>query len=287
MLSKELGTKLTGRHVDIIVRPFSFPEFLKLKNVTINKDSFYETETKIEMKKYFEEYVLKGGMPEYLLYDDPEILTKIYDDTILKDIAVRYKVQNVAILRQLYFYLINNFSNKFSYNSLKKIITIYSVNTFKKFISYLEETYFAKTICKFDYSFKKQIMNDKKFYVLDNGFVGVLSKKVTKDRGWLLENLVFNCLNNTYDVFYYSGDRECDFLAVRKKEILLAVQVCDELTEDNRNRELEGLTEAMKKFNLKEGLLLTSGQEETIKIGTKKIMVMPVWKWILEFKNET
>ena len=171
LLSKELGTKLTGRHVDIIVRPFSFLEFLELKGVKINKESIYKTETKVEIKKYFEEYLIKGGMPEYLIYNDPELLTRVYEDTVIKDIAVRYKIDNVAILRQLYFYLINNFANKFSYNSLKKVTSIKSVNTIKKFISYLEETYFAKTINKFDYSYKKQIINDKKFYVLDNGFI--------------------------------------------------------------------------------------------------------------------
>ncbi|MBI4983494.1 ATP-binding protein, partial [Candidatus Woesearchaeota archaeon] len=185
LLSRELGTKLTGRHVDIVVRPFSFLEVLALKGVKINKEDIYKTETKVKVKKYFEEYLIKGGMPEYLIYNDPELLTRIYEDTIIKDIAVRYKVNNVAVLRELYSHLIYNFANKFSYNSLKKAISISSVNTIKKFISYLEETYFAKTINKFDYSYKKQIINDKKFYVLDNGFIGVLSKKITKDCGWL------------------------------------------------------------------------------------------------------
>src|SRR3989344_5957479 len=175
ILSKELGTKLTGRHVDIVVKPFSFLEFLKLKKFNLEKDSIYKTESKIELKRYFEEYLINGGMPEYLIYNDQELLTKVYDDTILKDIAVRHKVENISVLKELYQYLVTNFANKFSFNSIKKVISIRSVNTIKKFISYLEETYFAKTINKFDYSYKKQIINDKKFYVLDNGFIGVLS----------------------------------------------------------------------------------------------------------------
>ncbi len=282
LLSKELGTKLTGRHVDIVVGPFSFLEFLELKEAKINKESIYKTEAKIEIKKYFEEYLTKGGMPEYLVYNDPELLTRIYEDTIIKDIAVRHKVNNVAILRELYSFLINNFANKFSYNSIKKFTSIKSVNTIKKFICYLEETYFAKTINKFDYSYKKQIINNKKFYILDNGFIGVLSRKLTKDYGWLLENLVFNCLNNNQEVFYYSGKAECDFLVVKNKEIKQAIQVCYELNEDNRQREIEGLTEAMKKFKLKEGLLLTNSQEEELKLDGKKIFIKQVWKWLLE-----
>lgn len=282
LLSRELGTKLTGRHVDIVVRPFSFLEFLKLREFEIGKENIYNTETKIEIKKYFEEYLIKGGMPEYLTYNDSELLTRVYEDTIIKDIAVRYRVSNVAVLRQLYSFLINNFANKFSYNSIKEFTSIRSVNTIKKFISYLEETYFAKTINKFDYSYKKQIINDKKFYPLDNGFMGVLSKKLTKDYGWLLENLVFNFLNRNYDVFYYSEKKECDFLVVKNKEVKQAIQVCYELNEKNRERETGGLNEAMEKFKLKEGLLLTNSQEEEIKLNGKKILIKPVWKWLLE-----
>src|SRR3989338_11288954 len=124
LLSKELGTKLTGRHVDIIVSPFSFLKFLELKGFKIEKDTIYKTESKVEIKKYFEEYLLSGGMPEYLVYNDTELLTKVYEDTVLKDIAVRHNVDNITILRNLYSILISNFANKFIFNSLKKFLII-------------------------------------------------------------------------------------------------------------------------------------------------------------------
>src|SRR3989344_671751 len=281
LLSKELGTKLTGRHVDIVVKPFSFLEFLKLKEFKIEKNTIYRTESKIEIKKYFEEYLVKGGMPEYLIYNDPEILSRVYEDTVLKDIAVRHKINDIIVLRNLYSLLISNFSNKFSFNSLKKIININSVNTIKKFIHYLEETYFAKTINKFDYSFKKQLINNKKFYIIDNGFIDIISKKLTKDKGWLLENLVFNSLEKGNDIFYYSNKSECDFLLVKNKEVIEAVQVCYDLNEDNKEREISGLKDAMNAFNLNKGLLLTNNQEEEISISGKKIKIIPVWKWLL------
>ena len=282
LLSKELGTKLTGRHVDMVVRPFSFLEFLELKGKKINKETLYQIDSKIEIKKYFDEYLIKGGMPEYLIYDDEEILTRVYEDTILKDIAVRYKIGNVVMLRQLYSYLISNFANKFSFNSLKKITDINSVNTIKKFINYLEETYFAKTINKFDYSYKKQIINNKKFYLLDNGFIRALSKNFTKDKSWLLENIVFITLSNKQEVFYYSNQHECDFIIAKNKKIINAVQVCYELNQNSREREIFGLISAMKHFNLDKCMILTNNQTEEIEIEGKKISVKPVWKWLLE-----
>ena len=45
--------------------------------------------------------------------------------------------------------------------------------------------------------------------------------------------------------------------------------------------ELNGLTEAMKKFGLKNGLILTYDYEEIIRIKNKNIKIVPVWKWLL------
>jgi uncharacterized protein len=282
LLSKELGTKLTGRHLDTVVTPFSFKEFLKLKGFTLEKNAEYITEQKVSLKKYFDEYLLKGGMPEYDSFNDPEILSKVYEDTVLKDIAIRYKINNVTNLKELYSYLITNFANTFSYTSLKKFISIKSVNTIKLYISYLEETYFVKTINKFDYSLKKQLVNDKKLYVSDNGFIQAVSKKVLEDKGWLLENLVFNSIKTDGDIFYYKDKYECDFLITKNKQVIMAIQVCYEINDKNREREINGLLETVKKFKPKNYLILTNSQDEEITFSGKKIRVKPVWKWLLK-----
>jgi hypothetical protein len=283
LLSKEIGTKLTGRHIDIVVNPFSFIEFLMLKKFKLEKNTLYLTETKVKLKKLFEQYLTKGGMPEYLIYDDIEILMRTYEDILIKDIVVRYNVDNVSQIREMYQYLITNFSNKFSYNAIKKIIQIGSVNTVKKYISYLNEVYFSKTINKFDHSLKKQIVNDKKMYIIDHGFIQIISTRLTRDKGWYLENIVFNTLNNQFvDVFYFSDQQECDFITFKQKNINSIIQVTWELNEKNKEREIGGLLSAMDTFKQKTGLILTYDQEDEKTIGEKKIIVKPVWKWLVE-----
>lgn len=283
LLSKELGTKLTGRHVDINLKPFSFFEFLCLKHLHVNKESMYKTESRVQIKQLFEEYLLKGGMPEYLIHDDLELLMIIYDDIIIKDIAVRYHIDNISILREVYLYVISNFSKTFSYNEIKKILGIGSVNTVIKYISYLEETNFVQTITKFDNSIKKQLVNDKKMYIVDTGFLQVLSTRLTRDKGWMLENIVFNHIKNQYtDVFYYSNKHECDFIAIEKKTVRSVIQVTWELNEKNKNREINGILEALDSFTLDEGIILTFDQDDTIYRDEKTIVVKPVWKWLLD-----
>jgi len=282
LLSRELGTILTGRHVNVLLKPFSFREYLQTKKVAFDPARLLITTDRADVKKAFEEYLLNGGMPEHVLFHDPDILVHIYDDIVLKDIAVRYHITNLRALREIYSYLISNVGQKFSYNNLAKLVHVNSANTIKKYIEYLEGTYLGCMVEKFDYSVKKQLMNDKKLYILDNGFIPRISRKAMQDRGWLLENVVFTVLFGTGQVFYYATKRECDFLLVKENKIGQAIQVCYELSETNRNRELQGLVDCMTQCNLLEGYLLTYDQQEEIATGGKLVHVIPVWKWMLE-----
>ncbi|MFH1196496.1 MAG: ATP-binding protein [bacterium] len=283
LLSKEIGTKLTGRHVDLLIPPFTFYEYLLFNNVTINNEMFYKTESKAIVKKLFDEYLTNGGMPEFLQFKEPEILRRIYEDIVIKDIAVRYGIVNLFEMRELYQYLITNFGNRFSFTRVKKIVGLGSVNTVKNYLHFLTETYFVSLVNKFEYSLKKQIANEKKLYVIDNGFIQRISTKLNKDKGWLLENLVFNKLNRTDTIFYFSVlNAECDFIVQSGKEIKQVIQVCWELTKENEKRELKGLLEAIKYFKMNSGLILTSDQENEMIIEDKKIIIKPVWKWLLQ-----
>ncbi len=287
LLSREFGTKLTGRHIDLLLKPFSFTEFLAFKGFQFEKEMIYISEHKAAIKNYFKDYLINGGMPEYLASNNLEVLMHIYEDIIVKDIVVRYKVENLLQIKELYRYVISNFSNRFSFNALKKITDIGSVNTIQKFINYLEETYIITVINKFEHSLKKQLINDKKAYVVDNGFLQCVTAKTTKDHGWLLENLIFNALKKKFrEVYYYSGSFESDFVIVEKKKVISVIQACWEPNEKNKNREIGGLVEAMDKFSIRTGLILTNDMEDEIKIKNKTIIFKPAWKWLLSEQKE-
>jgi hypothetical protein len=281
LLSKEIGSKLTGRHIDTNLTPFSFAEYLKLTKYRFKPENLYITSERATIKKHFQNYLLKGGMPEFLIYQDVEILSRTYEDIVIKDIAVRYKIVDYILLKELYQFVITNFGKRFSYNSLRKVTGLGSVNTIKNYLHYFEDSFLGKKANKFDYSLKKQNANDKKIYIADNGFISIISTSLTKDKGWLLENLMYNVLNSDFNIFYYSNKNECDFVCAQDKNINQLVQVTYELTLDNRKREISGLTEAMRTFDIKKGLILTFDTEEEIIVEEGKINVVPVWKYLL------
>lgn len=267
LISKELGTRLTGRHLTQELFPFSYCEFLIFTSKKRGLDSF-------------EEYLLKGGFPEYLKFDRSDILQELFTDIIMRDIVVRHKLRSPKVIKEMALYLISNIGVEFSYNSLAKTFNIGSTNSAIAFVSYLEDSYLLFTVSKFDYSLKKQAVNPKKVYLIDNGLADVNSVSFSSNRGRMLENCVFLELRRAgKEIFYFRENKECDFLVKERNAIVMAIQVCYELNEDNKQREIDGLVEAMKKFNLPEGTILTLDQQDELIISDKTIKICPVWRW--------
>jgi uncharacterized protein len=115
-----LPPKLTGRHIETILQPFNFREYLRFNKIELDKSDIYLTEKRANISRYFENYFQEGGMPEYLSYKTDEILIRMYEDILIKDIAVRNGINNIVQLRELSRYLITNFGRRFSFNSLQK-----------------------------------------------------------------------------------------------------------------------------------------------------------------------
>jgi predicted AAA+ superfamily ATPase len=268
LMSRELGTRLTGRHLKYELFPFSYAEFLDFASKTANIDSFSE-------------YLQRGGFPEYLKYNKSDILQELFNDIVLRDIVVRHKLRSPRAIKEMALYLLSNVGVEFSYNSLARTFNLGSTNSATAYVSYLEESYLLFTVSKFDYSLKKQAVNPKKIYVIDNGLADVNSVSFSANKGRMLENSVFLHLRrNGKQVFYFKGRNECDFLIKEKNVITQAIQVCYELNEDNKKREIDGLTEALEKVGLTRGLILTANQEDRLEVSGKTVTVNSVWRWM-------
>jgi len=280
MLSKELGTHLTGRFIMFKVYPFSFREFLKLKG---EDDSYSSTDEKARIKRLFSKYLVLGGLPEYLETNNTDYLRSLFESILYRDIIVRYKLTSEKALKELIYFAANNLSKEISFNSIKKTLGFGSTTTVSDYFSYMEDTYLFFLLTKYKYSVKKQIQSGKKLYIIDNALSKQLGFSFSGNYGKLLENLVLIELKRRgKEIFYFQENRECDFVIRERGKIKKAIQVCYELSDTNREREVNGLLEAMETFKINEGLILTYDDEEEILLDKKKIVIKPVWKWVLE-----
>ncbi len=285
LLSKEFGTRLTGRYKSFEVYPFSFREFLIFKGIKVDPADFYVLDKKILLIKFFREYLLSGGLPEYLKNKDNDYIKTVYENILYKDVIARYSIKRQKIIKELVNLLNTNVSLSFTYNSLKKTLGLGNAITVKEYISYFVNSYLFFEMLKFSYSLKAQLNYPRKIYLIDSAFNQICGAVFSENKGRILENLVFLELKRrNKDVYYYTEQKECDFVVKNGME---AIQVCYALNKENEKREIGGLLEAMNAFKLKKGLILTFEQAEERVVESKNIVVKPVWKWLLESKSDT
>ncbi|MFH1856601.1 MAG: ATP-binding protein [Candidatus Omnitrophota bacterium] len=286
LLSKELGTRLTGRYVMLELFPFSFREFLRFKNVSAQNDKLLTVKDRAVVKRFFNEYLKNGGMPEYLKYDDETMLKRVYEDILYRDIAARYEIKEIKALRELGLYFLSNIGTVFSYNNLKNVLGLGSGNTIKSYTEYLENSFLIFTINRFSYSLKQQFVANKKVYCIDNGLANAVAFQFSQNKGKFLENLVFMELKRRFDeIFYYKTQKnlEVDFCVRDEKRNIMLFQVAQNLaSQKTREREIKSLLSAMEELKLSVGVILTEDEEEEIMVKRKKIVVKPVYKWLME-----
>ena len=286
LLSQELGTRLTGRSFRMEVFPFSFREYLRFKEVTLDNSSIFTTAQKGKLLKLVNDYIALGGIPDALKYPELEVHKTLYDDVLYRDIATRYKLDNVKSLQELSLYLISNTSALISFNKIKDLLRLGSVNTVKNYINYLESSWLFFVVNKYAYSVKEQQLAAKKIYSIDTGLTKSVGFSFSPNSGKFMENVVYlELLRRQKNVYYYKTgqEQEVDFFIPKDQ---LFIQVTKQLTDETKNREVNALvTAAQEQKNPSQLLIITESDKELIESEGFKIQVIPLYEWLL-FKPE-
>jgi len=275
LLSKELGTKLTGRHITKELFPFSFEEFCTYKKLVNNAEALTK-------------YMKIGGLPGYVMTENPDIHTTLLDDIIYRDVAVRYNIRDVQSLKRLLIYLITNIGNLVSATKLTQLVGIKSTATVMEYLSYFEQSYLIQLMPKFSYSYKVQLVNPRKVYCIDGGLQTAISGSFNNDFGRKLENMVFWELRRLQNELFYFNEngKECDFVVCKNNKVEQLIQVCYAFNYENETREVEGLMAALNYFEISSGVIVTYNQKDVIVKAGKRIDVIPVYDLFFK-KNES
>ena len=287
MLSRELGTHLTGRYIQVEIYPFSFQEYLAMNEIPVNAKTLYTTTGRATMVKSFVKYMECGGFPKFLQDGSVSYLTSLYESIIYRDILTRNGLTNEKEMLEMMFYLASNATKRVTYSSLGKVVGIQHPDTIKNYLEYIQQTYLIFQLFRYDPSVKKQMMSPKKIYFVDNAIIKRIGFNATENNGVFLENLVFIELKRRgWDVYYYADKKECDFIVRKGLHISDAYQVTLKMdSPQTREREIAGVREAMQAYSLSKGYILTFEGKETINFDDGTIVeVVPVWEWILQYK---
>lgn len=281
ILSSEIATSLTGRNKVLELMPFSFNEYLRFKKIDA-RISRLSTGQRLQITSAFDRFLSEGGFPLVIKENDPEILAGYFQDILYRDIIARYRLSQVDEIKQIGVYFLSNIAKKFSYSTLQKTASIKSLSSIKSYLGYYAHSYLFYYLNKFDYSIKKQTLNPRKVFAIDQGFIYRIGFNFSSNKGRVLENIVFLELKRRKkEPYYFSGKRECDFVIQQGNHIKQAIQVTWVLSNENIEREIGGLQEAMTEYHLSNGLLLYYDTEIQDRQIPDNIQLLPVWKWLI------
>ncbi|MEA1913713.1 MAG: ATP-binding protein [Campylobacterota bacterium] len=245
LLDGEYATLLSGRFLSQTITPPSYSEVLKYNDIN---SRFELVDNKIQALKICDSMMQFGSFFEVLNENKfkRDIVLSYYETIIFKDCIANNNLRDAKTFKEFVNFMISNSTNMYSYNSLSKATGI-NDNSVKEYIRVMQDCYLACEIKQYSYSLKEQIKTKKKIYINDNSFLAQTSFRFSKDLGKLLENFVYTeLMKQNYEIYYFNKDFECDFIC-KKEEQIIAIQVCYELTHQNKDREVNGL----KKLKLK------------------------------------
>lgn len=296
LLQKEYSSLLTGRHITVRIFPLSLSEFLTFKGMSIGeRDIILERERSI-IKRELENYLEFGGFPEVVLGEEKKvILQQYFTDIVTKDVLFKEKIgKDITLIEELGAYLINNVAQRTSFRRLSNFFqsrgSKISVPTIQNYYKLFEEAFLFFHIRIFSYKIKDQIQHPLKIYTTDSGLINALSFRFSPDWGKLYENTVAVELRRRGREIYYWKDtqhREVDFVIKEGLEVFQLVQVCFELdNEEIKKREIASLLKASEELNCINLLVITKDLEGEEEIKSKKIIYIPLWKWLLQSRQK-
>ncbi len=290
LLSGELSTHLTGRHIDFTLYPFSFNEYLTFHDKKYSSKDLYSTKKTADIMNNLNEYIKIGGYPEVYKFGKT-MLVRTYEDIIHKDILLRYNIKNTKTFSEIAKYLVTNFSKEITYRKLKDISLIKNVHTIKNYVDYLSNAYLIIILERFSFKLKKQTIAPKKVYCIDTGIINSVAFRLSENTGRLMENLV--CIELLRKKSYYRPEleiyywkdhqqREVDFVLKTGSKVDELIQVTNVSSrEEIEKREITSLIRAGEELNCKNLVLITWDLDDEIVTDNIKIRCIPLWKWLI------
>lgn len=276
LLSSDLATLFTGRHIEIHVYPFSFKEFC----------AYFEVKTN-EIQEAFSDYIQIGGMAGAYPYsrtaDREKYIRDVYETILIRDLVDKYRLGNATMMKRMSHYLMDNISNISSSRNISNILTADGVESNHKivgrYIDYLCNAFVFYEAKRYDVKGKTYLQSLSKYYLADTGIRFAELGKRNMDWGRMLENIVFiELLRRGYEV--YVGklyQKEIDFVAMKGGEKLY-IQVSDDISaETTFKREVEPLLQIRDAYP--KILLARTRHNETDYEGVR---IVDLAQWLLQ-----
>lgn len=273
-LKKKAEESLAGRIFLFNLPVLSFNEFLKFKGEEqlIRKPELFRDALKEQSLLY-----AKRQLPELIEADEPFItmyLESIVNKIIYEDLPKVFPIEYADALKRILRIVASNPGMITDYPTLASDLGI-NRKTLANYVSYLERGFLVQKCYNFS---KNRLTTEKKMkrlYLTSTTLLFHLCEN--PDFGRAIENLVINSARAQF--FWRRGTSEVDCVLVEDNTITpLECKYKDNI----QRKEIKGLMKFLKHFSLKKGIVITKDSTGEEKIGDKKVIFIPLWKWLIQ-----
>lgn len=289
LLSQELGTLLTGRHLDVTVFPLSFREFLAFRQCAVPEVG-EGTPGPLAIHEAMRDYLEFGGFPEVALSTHKKQTLLAYgEDVLTKDLLRRFRIRKPDVLKSLVNYYLTNVASPITFHALERFLHV-DAGTIEKFSGYLEQVYLTFFLKRFAFSVKEQDRSPRKVYAIDPGLSHAMGFRFSENIGRAAEQAVFlelkrrQALSREQELYYWKDPqhREVDMVVKAGLQVTVLIQVCWNVEAlHTKDRELRSLLKAMQELKQQESWVITHDYEATESFEDRTVRFVPLWKWLL------
>lgn len=273
LMSRELGSLLTGRHLSFNILPLNFQEFLRFKNKN-SPDKFQQKSPSPLLRNLLKEYLTWGGFPEVVLSENTDrkqlLLHQYFDDILFKDVVIRHHIRDAVTLKNLAIFLLTHTASLVSFQRISKMFGV-SAELAQSYCYYLKEAFLIDFLPFYSTKTSERNRHPQKVHAMDLGLRNALSFTQSEDRGRGMETAVYHALypKSHDNIFYWKQKNEIDFLTRHGLHVDKLIQVVDILNQHTAEREFAALDEAAEKFPSADKMLIYNQLDEEI-ISTQK-----------------
>lgn len=284
LMSREIATLLTGRHLSFEVLPLDFTEYLSFQSIELPKN-LQPVTAEARIRKALNEYQEWGGFPAVTLAEAEDykqnLLTAYFDDILYKDIVLRHSIRDSFLLRNIAVHLLTQTGCLISFQRIANTFQV-SVDAATSYCRYLQEAFVVELIPFYSFKASMRQRHPHKVYALDLGLRNAVSMAHSADEGHLVETCVYHSMRRRFgnNVFYWKGQQETDFVIREGNTITQIWQVAAENLDDGEvaEREMRALAEAQQMFPKAQAFLVAKKLPKT-QLPCK---VIPLWWLLLE-----
>jgi len=292
LMSRELATLLTGRHITFEVLPLDFSEVLQFRKITLPNQP-YPSKAPPEIQHVLLDYLRWGGFPRIVLTNDEtvrhQLLKRYFEDILYKDIIIRHHIRDVKTLRSLAVYLLTQTASLISYKRLCDLFSV-SHDLVENYCRYLQESFIIDLLPFYTFKTGERVRKPIKVYAIDLGLRRIASFD-EDNYGKQIETLVFRHLftQEQDGLFYWQNKGEIDLIARKGMEITSLIQITHSGLDNPKTfkREIAALIEAGEHFPRAKKYIITLDLPQHYPAEKPQdIHIIPLWQYLLDPASE-